>query len=869
MDQASGAEETAAGWRSYRGQQMTLFMPAGVGDEEAPALLRRAEQLLDELQRLLGSGPTQDHAPVALIVADVLEASAPPGCSVYGAASLESIKANIGDAGAIGAEAIAVTVSSHVSNHALATALTYGLVERLFGANAIEAHAIVSGIAGLAVARRRLGASVEEADRWVRSALQSGGTAALSARLTENRAAAADCEARRASAGQLDGDDRAATSFVAFLAAKYGTAALRIYLGSYDPTRHDVAANSAYQHPLGVLAENWINELQHGHNGKDALRALLPRVLPLLRPYRAMQVEILCCLALAAACNVATPLVVKYFLKDFQEFYRQNGLDRANAAQYFNATVLRFVGALACIYALSALVSLRRTDAVQRLNQNVLNQLQLKMFAHLQRLPHDFYARARQGDLMTCLTGDLDNIQSALSQLTNKSLYQVFMLIGGCIGLLLTTGFSILTLLILLIIPLFAVAYAGLRARNKAASREQRKQVGQTAAAAQEYLAAHSVIKAYGLEDRVIADYDSSIQAQRRSKLRLARLGALTDLSEDLATALAQLIILGVGGYLVLLHREMHIHMEDLVASLLLVKYIIGPVASLSGIGQTLQQASGSMDRVSDLFDEPLTIADKPEAGDLSPLSQEIRVEQVGFGYSDDTAVLQNLSLAIPAGTHVAIVGPTGCGKSTLLNLLMRFWDPHEGRILFDGRDLREVTLVSHRGQIGLVFQDTFIFNTTVRDNIGIGQPEATDAEIVEAARAARLDEDIQAMPLGYDTVLGERGVRMSGGQRQRLAIARAILRNPRVLLLDEATSALDAQTETGILETISALKQGRTVISVTHRLSWAKEADLIFVLEKGRLVEQGTHAELVAAGGLYQTLYQEQMGPLPAMAGD
>jgi ATP-binding cassette subfamily B protein len=172
----------------------------------------------------------------------------------------------------------------------------------------------------------------------------------------------------------------------------------------------------------------------------------------------------------------------------------------------------------------------------------------------------------------------------------------------------------------------------------------------------------------------------------------------------------------------------------------------------------------------------------------------------------------------------------------------------------------------SHRGQIGLVFQDTFIFDTTVRENIGIGQPQATDADIMAAAKAARLDEDIQAMPSGYDTVLGERGVRMSGGQRQRLAIARAILRNPTVLLLDEATSALDAQTETGILETIAALKHGRTVISVTHRLSWAKEADLIFVLEKGRLVEQGAHAELVTADGLYQKLYQEQMGSIQAV---
>jgi ATP-binding cassette subfamily B protein len=843
-----------SGLRSYHGRYVTIYLPENaVANDETPTLLRDAEQILDELERMLSPDAAQVHTSVALYVIDSasLEMDSDTMWSGF----------NVADS-----EAIRLLLPPNAPLSTLAITLTSAFIERNFGADAIAAQGVVAGIAGLAAARRQLGPTIEEADRWVRTAIHAGGIGALSARLIENRTAGSDAGAYSSAARRPDRDDLAATSFVAFLIAKYGTAALRTYLQTYDPTRQDIAANNAYQHPLGVLVENWINELQHRHGSKDAFRALLPRLLPLLRPYRAMQVEILCCLALAATCNVATPLVVKYFLKDFQEFFKQGGLTRAAAALYFNSTVLRFIGALACIYVLSALVSLRRTDSVNRLNQSVLNSLQLKMFAHLQRLPHGFYARARLGDLMTCLTGDLDNIQSALSQLTNKSLYQVFMLIGGCIGLFLTTGFSVLTLLILLIIPLFALAYAGLRARNKAASREQRKQVGQTAAAAQEYLSAHAVIKAYGLEERVITAFDSSIQAQRRSKLRLARLGVLTDLSEDLATALAQLVILGVGGYLVLLHHEMHIHMEDLVASLLLVKYIIGPVASLSGIGQTLQQASGSMDRVSELFDEPVTIADRPGAADRLPLSREIRLERVEFGYEDNLPVLLDLSLVIPAGTHAAIVGPTGCGKSTVLNLLMRFWDPHDGSILFDGQDLRDVTVSSHRGQIGLVFQDTFIFDTTVRENIGIGQPQATDADIMAAAKAARLDEDIQAMPSGYDTVLGERGVRMSGGQRQRLAIARAILRNPTVLLLDEATSALDAQTETGILETIAALKHGRTVISVTHRLSWAKEADLIFVLEKGRLVEQGAHAELVTADGLYQKLYQEQMGSIQAV---
>jgi ATP-binding cassette subfamily B protein len=264
---------------------------------------------------------------------------------------------------------------------------------------------------------------------------------------------------------------------------------------------------------------------------------------------------------------------------------------------------------------------------------------------------------------------------------------------------------------------------------------------------------------------------------------------------------------------------------------------------------------------VNELLDEPLTISEKPDATVLPSLSHQIELEHINFGYTADRLTLKDLSLTILAGSHVAIVGPSGSGKSTVVNLLMRYWDPDEGRVLFDGHDLRDVTLASLRGQIGVVFQDTFIFDTTLRENIGLSKTGATDAEIASAAGAARLESYIEGLPAGYDTMLGERGVRMSGGQRQRLAIARALVRDPRILILDEATSALDATTEREILDTLLEVARGRTTVSITHRIAFASKADLIFVLENGRLVEQGTHAELVEAGGLYASLYEEQMG--------
>jgi len=336
----------------------------------------------------------------------------------------------------------------------------------------------------------------------------------------------------------------------------------------------------------------------------------------------------------------------------------------------------------------------------------------------------------------------------------------------------------------------------------------------------------------------------------------MVRISALFDATTNIAITIGQLIVLGVGGWLVL---NGQMELAVLVAFLGILPSLLQPIAQFSGIGETVQQTAGSLARVSELLDVPVTIEDAPRAVPLPPLEREVRLEEVTFGYDGGRPILLGLGLTVPAGQTVAIVGPSGSGKSTVVNLVLRFWDPQEGRVTIDGHDLREVTLASLRSQIGLVFQDTFVFNTTVRENIAIGRPGASDEEITEAARGARLAEYVESLPAGYDTVLGERGLRMSGGQRQRLAIARVLLRDPRIMILDEATSALDAETEAGILETLDEIVQGRTTIAITHRLSLAAKADLIHVIDGGRLVESGSHAELSTASGLYQRLYEAQ----------
>jgi len=284
------------------------------------------------------------------------------------------------------------------------------------------------------------------------------------------------------------------------------------------------------------------------------------------------------------------------------------------------------------------------------------------------------------------------------------------------------------------------------------------------------------------------------------------------------------------------------------------------PMRKLSRLQNSMEQALAAAQHVWEVMDEHVVIREKPDARAVSPLKQQIELRNVSFGYDNEVrSVLRDVSLRVQAGTMVALVGESGGGKSTLTKLLPRFHDPSSGSVLWDGIDLRDVTLASLRGQIALVTQETVLFNDTVRHNIAYGKPEATDAEIQEAATIALAHDFIREMPEGYDTIVGERGIFLSGGQRQRLAIARAILVNAPVLVLDEATSALDAESERLVQRAIANLVRNRTTIVIAHRLSTVRRADVIVVMEGGRIIETGTHTELLARGGQYRKLYELQ----------
>ncbi len=831
---------------TFKGAHITIHAPKGSPiAERGPEELREAEQFVQALKKLLS--PDEERADIHIVL-EVDDSRA---------AETEVEHAGNGRGRPHSDEPVQEStfriVDPRTSGLPVPRQLARHLISLWFGESALAAASFVDGIAGLAAAQAGIGPSVEESDEWVLSEIAEGRNVSFVQRRRRRRRAARPSE--------LQGCDPVATSFVSFLVTQSGSEALRKYLEFYDPERNEKAANEAYHQPLAVLEEDWLGRLRRRANDGDALRTFLIQVWPLIKPYKWRYVEILFYLILAAGYNIVQPYSVKIFVDKLTE---QAGsvTGSLSAGAVFARTLAPFVLLLIGLYVINGVASLRRSYAVSWLNQNILNTLQVRMYAHLQRLSDNFYVNARIGDIMSRINSDLDNVQSALSQVTNKALYRGFTVIGALTALVMLTRTSPeLAIPILCIVPLFGMSYMALRTRNKQASREQRQRVGQTMATVQEHLSAQALIKAYGLEERFISDYRSRVLSLQRSKLRLAMLSAITDLSEDMTTGLAQLIVFGVGGFLVLRDHGTGVGVGDLAALLVLVKTIFSPIASLAGIGQTMQQATGSMERVNELFQEPVAVKDRPGAVPLPPLSNEIRFEGVTFRYGGNRTALRDLSLVIPAGTNSAIVGLSGSGKSTIVNLLLRFWDPEEGRILFDRNDLRDVTLASLRGQIGLVFQETFIFNTTLRANIAIGRPDATDAEIAAAAKAARLDSFIDSLPAGYDTIPGEHGAKLSSGQKQRIAIARAFLRDPTILVLDEATSALDAETEAGILETLSELSEGRTTVSVTHRISHAATADHVFVMDEGRLVENGTHAELMSAGGLYQRLFEEATG--------
>ena len=486
--------------------------------------------------------------------------------------------------------------------------------------------------------------------------------------------------------------------------------------------------------------------------------------------------------------------------------------------------------------------------------ERVVADLRKKVYRHLHRQSLRFFDDHRTGDLTSRLTNDVGSVRSAVKDALPNLLTQSLSLVGS-VALMVVLNWR-LSLIIFVIVPAvtgFAV-YFGRKIR--ALARDIQDRLADTTAVAEEALAAIRVVKAFARSDHEARRYDEAVEDLFGTARYRVLVSALFESAVGLLFFGALVAIFWYGGIEVLAGRLTE---GDLVAFVFYAFNIARSVGSMSQLYSTFNSAAGATERLFDLLDTDPGLRDAPDAPALSPIEGRVRLEDVTFAYEEEHPVLHDITLDVPAGQTVAFVGPSGAGKSTLMSLLPRFYDPTQGRVTVDGHDLRTVARRSLRIQIASVSQAVHLFNTTIRDNIRYGRLDASDEAVREAARAANAHDFIVGLPDGYDTAVGERGVKLSGGQRQRVAIARALLRDARLLLLDEATSSLDSASEALVQEALERLMAGRTTFIIAHRLSTVQTADRLFVLDDGRIVQRGTHAELMQKDGLYRRLASYQ----------
>ena len=578
------------------------------------------------------------------------------------------------------------------------------------------------------------------------------------------------------------------------------------------------------------------------HKKYKISKGKIKRILSYLKPYWGMELEILVCMGIAVTLSLVDPLVIKVLIDNV--FVEKNiGL--------LNLIMLALIG----LYLFRVLFSIIVSYLYSFVGQRILFDIRNQLFQHLEKLHMGFYSQTKTGEVVSRVNNDVASLQDIVTT-TFINLITDLVTVIAILAVVLYLDWR-LTLVSLSVSPLFAFSIAYFSKKIRRRSKLVREKVADILNFFQETISGMKLIQSFAREKHEARRFLRKGKEMINLRIGLGVLGGVATSSAGFTAALGPALVLWYGGYRVVGGA---LTIGGLVAFYTYVGRLFGPLHRLARLNVTIQTAMASIDRIFEFLDIKPQIRDAPGAISLSKVNGDLRFEKVSFSYRSGEPILEDISFDAKKGERVAIVGPSGVGKTTIMNLICRFYEPSRGVVKLDELDVKKIKLSSLRKQIGVVSQETFLFNTSIKENLRYGSMKSTDEEIMEAAKKANIHEFIKGLPEGYETLVGDRGMRLSGGERQRLSIARAILKDPRILILDEATSSLDSKSENLIQKALQPLMRNRTTITIAHRLSTVINSDKILVLTEGKIAESGTHWELLQKGRVYKLLWDEQM---------
>ncbi|MEJ2662610.1 MAG: ABC transporter ATP-binding protein [Spirochaetia bacterium] len=517
---------------------------------------------------------------------------------------------------------------------------------------------------------------------------------------------------------------------------------------------------------------------------------------------------------------------------------------------FIGRTILILIG----LYALSSLFTYIQQYQMAGISQKIVYALRSDVSKKLARLPLKFFDSRAHGDIMSRVTNDIDTISTTLQQSLTQVITSVFTIIGVLIMML--TISPLLTLITLVTLPLSFFATMKIAKMSQKNFAAQQKHLGQLNGHVEEMFTGHKIVKAFGHEKKSITEFNRINDRLYKASWKAQFVSGIIMPMMNFINNLGYVLICVVGG---ILAAQKALNLGDIQAFIQYSRRFTMPIAQTANIANILQSTIACAERVFEILDEEEEIPDRPDALVIRKPRGDVRFDKVRFGYKDDNILMENMNIDVKQGQMIAIVGPTGAGKTTLVNLLMRFYEIQGGKITVDGIDIRDLRRGQMRTMFGMVLQDTWLFNGTIKENIAYGRPDASERQIIQAAKTAHADHFIRALPDGYDTELTEEASNISQGEKQLLTIARAILSDPSILILDEATSSVDTRTEVYIQKAMAVLMKGRTSFVIAHRLSTIRDAEMILVMNNGSIIEMGNHDELLARGGFYADLYNSQ----------